>query len=425
MSTEARRPAPGLPPASGAAGAARSPVRRVGAGLLAGVLPAVVALWVASTTFPGGTLVPWHPVMVDLEVYRQAGAAALRGVDFYALPGLPFLYPPFAALLATVLSVLPSTVVQVGWVLANVAALLAVLSRFGLRTWALSLVATASIYFVEPVQQTLAFGQVGIVLVALVVVDLVPGAGEPADLVESRRRGVLTGIAAAVKLTPGLFAVYLFLAGRRRAAFVTIGSFVAAGLVAAIFLPGPSLAYWNRLAHGDTGLGHSVIYFTNQSVMGSWLRIFGLGSASTLGALTVSALVAVLGVAAAVRWHRRGDVRIAVCLGGVASLLASPVSWSHHFVWVVPLAVCLWSTPGLSAVLRCVGFVFVGWVVAAPYKRLPNGADVELTYTWGQNLLDSVTLLLGLTLLLVGLAVAVRRQSPTSDADGLQTERPR
>lgn len=409
MSTATRRVAPTDGPRL-TASAPRSRGARVGGAVLVALLPALVALWVATTTFSGGTLVPWHPVMVDLGVYREAGRAALSGADFYALPGLPFLYPPFAALLATLLAVLPATVVQVGWVLANVAALLALLARFGLRGWALSLVATAAVYFVEPVQQTLAFGQVGIVLVALVVIDLVPSTTDPVGT-DRRRTGVLTGIAAAIKLTPGLFAVYLFFAGRRRAAMVTIGSFLGAGALATVFLSRASLAYWSRLAHGDTGLGHSVIYSTNQSVMGSWLRVFGLGS--SLGALAVSGLVAVVGVVAAVLWHRRGEVRLAVCLGGVASLLASPVSWSHHFVWVVPLAVCLWTANRLPAVLRCLGFVFVGWVVAAPFKRLPNGADVELTYTWGQNLLDSVTLLLGVALLLVGLIAAARRPTAT------------
>ena len=83
------------------------------------VLPIVVGLWVAATTFVGGTFIPWRPHMVDLDVYRSAGATLLEGGDFYTLPGpLPFLYPPFAALLAVPLTVLPSAAVEISWTVA-------------------------------------------------------------------------------------------------------------------------------------------------------------------------------------------------------------------------------------------------------------------------------------------------------------------
>ena len=133
------------------------------------LLPVLVGLYVAATTFGGGRFVPWRPIMVDLDVYRRAGAVLLQGGDFYTLPGsLQFLYPPFAAVLAVPLALLPTTLVQVGWTVVGVLALLAVLHRFGLRGWVLSLVGTATVWFVEPVTETLAFGQLGIFLVALV-----------------------------------------------------------------------------------------------------------------------------------------------------------------------------------------------------------------------------------------------------------------
>ena len=73
----------------------------------ASVAPVLVAVYVGATTFLGGTSVPWRPLMVDLDVYRLAGRV-LEGGDLYNLPGrLPFLYPPFAALLAVPLAVLP------------------------------------------------------------------------------------------------------------------------------------------------------------------------------------------------------------------------------------------------------------------------------------------------------------------------------
>ena len=106
-------------------------------------------------------------------------------------------------------------------------------------------------------------------------------------------------------------------------------------------VPRASLEFWTRLAGGDTGLGGSIIYYTNQSVMADVVRIFGLGSGPAIVGLALSAIVALAGVWAATLWHRLGEVRFAVALCGVAGLLASPVSWLHHFVWVVPLAVCL------------------------------------------------------------------------------------
>ena len=382
-------------------------------------LPVLVALWVAATAF-GGTLLPWRPVMVDLEVYRQAARVLMAGGDFYALPGqLQFLYPPIAAVLSVPLALLPTAVVQIGWTVASTLALLAVLHRFGLTGWVLSLLGSACVVFAAPVRQTLGFGQLGVFLVALVVLDLVPG---PRVL---RRRllpeGVWTALAAAIKLTPAIFVVYL-LAVRRTRAFVTA---VVAGLVltlaAAVVVPRASLDFWGRLAHGDTGLGHSIIYFTNQSVMADVVRILRLGPGSSQLGLVLSGAVAVLGVVAAVVWHRRGDVGLAVNLCGVASLLASPVSWLHHFVWVVPLALSLvlgLFRRGAEAVplptwFRVLGLVFVGWVVVEPFRRLPNGADVELLWSAGQNLLASVTAVLGIVLLVA--AVVVGHRLPRTD----------
>ncbi|MDF2748733.1 MAG: putative glycosyltransferase, partial [Propionibacteriaceae bacterium] len=138
-----------------------------GRGLAVCLLPIIVGLWMAATTFVGGTLIPWRAHMVDLDVYRRAGATLLEGGDFYALPGpLPFLYPPFAALLAVPLTLLPSAAVEIAWTVAGVLAVLAVLHRFGLSGWRLSLLGAACAYFVDPMSETLAFGQPGIFLMA-------------------------------------------------------------------------------------------------------------------------------------------------------------------------------------------------------------------------------------------------------------------
>ena len=319
-------------------------------------------------------------------MYRRAGAALLSGGDIYHLPNsLPFLYPPFAALIAVPLSILPAVVVEIGWTVANVLALLMIMRRLGVHGWALSVLATAVIWFVEPVNQTLAYGQVGVFLVALVVVDLIPGG----DGRRGRLTGALTGIAAAIKLTPGLF--FLVLAAGRRwgAAIGVLVSFLVMTLVTAAVVPGVSLGYWTRLAHGDTGLGHSIIYTTNQSVLGAWLRWFGLGRLATFSGLAACGLVALLGVAAAVVWLRHGEPAMGVTLGrggdvaGLPGLLVPPLRLDRA---ARSAAV---RQPGGARVPR--GRLRSSVVAAAPFKILPRGGDIELTYRWTQNLLASIT----------------------------------
>jgi len=372
--------------------------------------PVLVALYVGATTFDGGTFLPWQPIMVDLGVYRQAGSVLLAGGDFYDLPGpLQFLYPPFAAVLAVPLALLPTTVVQVGWTAAGALALVAVLHRFGLKGWVLSAASTAVVYVVEPVIQTLAFGQLGIFLVALIVLDLVPG-----PRVFSRRllpEGVLTAVATAIKLTPAIFVVYLLLVRKFRAFWTAVITGIVVTLITFAIVPAASWEFWTRLTHGDTGLGHSIIYYTNQSVMADIVRIFGLGQAAAIVGLVLSAAVAVAGVWAAMLWHRLGDIRLAVNLCGVAGLLASPVSWLHHFVWVVPLAMSLIERRPigprrLPTWYLALGWFFVAWVTVAPFTELPNGADVELQWTWSQHVLASVAAVAGLFLLASAIVIA-------------------
>lgn len=388
---------------------------RIGRGVAICLLPVLMALWVGATSFPGGTALPWRPVMVDLDVYRLAGRVLLDGGNFYQLPGpLPFLYPPFAALLAVPLAVLPAALVQISWTIAGALMIVALLHRWGQTGWRLSLWSTAVVFAVVPVSQTLAFGQLGIVLVALVALDLAPGP----RVLRGRRllpEGVLTGVAAVLKLTPMIFVLYLLAVRRWRAALTATITAGALTVLAAIILPRQSLDFWGRLARGDTGLGHSLIYYTNQSVYADFVRVFTLAPTGVVLGLLASAAVVALGVWAAAVWHRAGEVRFAVVLCGVASLLASPVSWLHHFVWVVPLAFSLVELvarrpPVLPTWLIVLGWGLVGWVIVSPFRRLPNGGDLELTWTAGQHLLASVTAILGVALLLAAALVGRRRE---------------
>jgi alpha-1,2-mannosyltransferase len=385
-------------------------------------LPVLAALY--ATSFPDGIFDPWDPIMIDLDVYRRAGSVLLAGGDFYNLPGqLQFLYPPLAAVLAVPLALLPTAVIQIGWTAAGAMALVAILHRFGLTGWMLSLSGAAVVYLVQPIVQTLALGQLGIFLVALVVLDLAPG-----PRVFPRRllpEGLMTAIAAAIKLTPAIFVVYLLAVRKFRAFWVAVVTGVVVTLASAAIVPAASYEFWTRLAHGDTGLGHSIIYLTNQSVMANVVRIFGVGPMPAAVALVLSAVVAGAGVWAAVLWHRLGDIRLAISLCGVAGLLVSPVSWLHHFVWIVPLAMSLVERRpngprGLPTWFLALSWLFVGWVVVAPFMRLPNGEDVELQWTWSQHLVASMTTFLGL-LLLAG-AIIIARQFHSDDLHSADPE---
>jgi alpha-1,2-mannosyltransferase len=117
-----------------------------------------------------------------------------------------------------------------------------------------------------------------------------------------------------------------------------------------------------------------------------------------------------------VLWHRLGDVRLAISLCGMAGLLVSPVSWLHHFVWIVPLAMSLVERRSvgprsLPTWFLALSWGFVGWVAVAPFMKLPSGEDVELQWSWSQHLVASMTTLLGLMLLAGAIIIARQRRS--------------
>ncbi|MCA0305952.1 MAG: glycosyltransferase 87 family protein [Actinobacteria bacterium] len=367
------------------------------------LVPVLAALYVAGVQIPGSTLVPWQPNMMDLGVYQRVGRIVLDGGDIFDPQGqLPWIYPAFAALLTVPFAVVPFTVAAVVWLVLCTAALAAVLYRLGLSGWRLSLLTTAVILLVQPVRDTLGFGQLAIFLVAAAVLDSMPGR----RLLRRRilPEGWLVGAATAVKLTPAVVAAYNFFAGRRRPGLVAFSSFVVATAIGFVFLPAASMQYWLKLASGDSGLNSGIVFASNQSVLGVWNRLTG---APSRGGIILSALVVVLGLAAAVLMHRAGQVALALCLAGFTSLLASPISWSHHYVWVVPLAVVLWQARDLPAYLRLPGLGYAAWVAVAPFMWLPSGDNVELTYAPWQQVVDNIGVVAGVLLLAGSLATAL------------------
>ncbi|MDO5681420.1 MAG: glycosyltransferase family 87 protein [Propionibacteriaceae bacterium] len=386
-----------------------SAVKRVALMVLYAIPPLFAALYAGATEIADGQFTPWRPVMIDLDVYVRTAELVLRGEDFYNVEAwLPWLYTPFAALLAIPFAFMGTIGAQLFWLVVNGLMVMAIVYRLGFKTWRLSLISVAAIWLIEPMRVTLGFGQVNLFLMALVVFDLMPG---PRVLGNRKRllpQGWLTGVAAAIKLTPALFAVYLFLAGRVKTAIVTFLSFVAATVIGFIVLPGPSVDYWGRLIGGDSGLNTGMKYYTNQSIIGSYIRFSEENPDSIpLGGLVLAALVILIGVFAAVLWHRLGHMGFAVGLAAMTALLASPISWSHHFVWILPLAVVMVTDKKLPDALRFVGLGFSLWVMYAPFMQFKDGQD-EFQYTTGQKLIDAGSVILGLIFFGVAIALALR-----------------
>ncbi|MFF8903738.1 glycosyltransferase 87 family protein [Streptomyces olivaceoviridis] len=307
-----------------------------------------------------------HVSMIDLMVYRAEGATVRAGGDLYALRAtaarLPTTYPPFAALLFTPLPLLDTALLRALATAGNLALLVAFV-RLSLKLVGHARVETvwwvaAPAVWCEPVWTTVRYGQINLLLAVLVLWDLTRRPAGGSD----RWTGVGLGLAAAVKLTPALFPVFLLATGlvarlrgghgepwlrhARGAAVV----FAGATLLAAAVLPYDSWRFWTQTLFRASRVGHAEDT-ANQALRGVLARL--LHTPEPGGALWTAcvAVVAVLGLAVAVRAELRGQRAWAVCVCAVTALLVSPVSWTHHWVWCVPLVLLLWTRGRRAAAL--------------------------------------------------------------------------
>ncbi|MGW4893399.1 glycosyltransferase 87 family protein, partial [Kitasatospora sp. NPDC004240] len=287
--------------------------------------------------------------MVDMIVYRAEGAAVADGGDLYGLRvtewNLPATYPPFAAMLFVPTTWFGIGFLRVAITLGNIGllGLLAHLSfklvgwpRRELRPVGVLLIAGLGVWL-EPVFTTLRYGQINLALACLILWDLTRPDGR-------RSKGVAIGIAAGIKLTPGLFAVYLLITGRIRAAFVAGFTFLATFLLGALVLPDATWGFWTKYLYDSSRVGKTEIV-DNQSVRGAVARLLHTPEPGLL-ATAAGALVAVGGLAVAAwaansaRWLPRSEAW-GVCCAAVTAVLISPISWTHHWVWCVPVLVLL------------------------------------------------------------------------------------
>lgn len=281
---------------------------------------------------------------VDFDVYRMGGAHVFAS-DLYAVrlghSNLPFAYPPFAALLFWPVAHLPVRVGQIGWSLLNVCALLALVAvciralRPDVsmrRSLSLSFVLFVPVMLLRPDLDTLLIGQINIFIVLMVVTDLTCVIRLRSRTVP---RGVLVGMAAAVKLTPLIFIPFLVLTRQFRAALTAAGTFVVCTLGTFVLAPHTSWHYW-RTEIFDSGRSGNLLYVSDQNLRSALQRMIGTPAPrSLLDALTI--VLAGAGLVLAAWAYRTSSPMLGIVLCAAIGLIISPVSWSHHYVWIVPV----------------------------------------------------------------------------------------
>jgi hypothetical protein len=306
----------------------------------------------------------------DLSIYLWGGRAVTEGTRLYLVQARAnwFTYPPFAAALFVPLAGLPSMLVGLAWELATVAAFawacVLSLRLAGFRPSKVVLVAVVGAgLLLEPVYHTLYLGQVNVFLLALVLTDIWRVArGKPA--------GVGIGLAAAIKLTPAIFIVLLLLARRTKDALIAAGTFAACGVLGYFADPSASRMYWTRLFYDTSRV--RVTYISNQSLDAAAARI--LGGVSHVGSwyLAVEVVAGALGLAVAATLAKRSDWLGAAAATGTTGLLVSPVSWTHHWVWIMPALIVLLRGGTASRVAAVCGYLLF---VLAPMWWTPRPGD--------------------------------------------------
>lgn len=361
-------------------------------------------LTVAALAWAAWRLLGRTPYRIDIDVYRMGGQAWLDGRPLYADGAifhtqggldLPFTYPPLAAVVFAPFALLPLQGASVAITLTTLILLLVstviLLTRLDVwpttritgepawarRCWlAAALVAPAVIYL-EPIRSNFDFGQINVVLMTLVIADCVP-----------RRtpwpRGLLLGVAIALKLTPAVFLLYFLLRRDTRALLVTAASAAVATLAGFALAWRDSWEYWTKTVSDTDRIGGATLN-TNQNIAGTLARL-GLDDDMRFVLWTV-ACFAVLGLTvwAVHRALRAGQPVLALVCVAMFGLAVSPVSWSHHWVWVMPT---LLVTAVLAQRLRHVGLAVVSvaglaLMVWTPITLLPEHQETAASL-WRQ-----------------------------------------
>lgn len=301
------------------------------------------------------TALKWR-IPVDLLVYIRAGAYVHDGKALYTdsfVKDLPFTYPPISGTLFAQLSQLSRDWIIGVWQIGSIIALLIVVLlvlrersiRLSLPTIIIAVLLTAGSIALEPVHGTFFFGQINILLLLLVSLDLLP------------RRfnfgGVGTGLAAALKLTPAFMGLVFLIQKRWWAAAISILTFIAAGVVGFLTVKDAE-TFWSDSIFQSSRVG----VHENpgaQSLRSLLVRIWGIdGGPIWYGLALMTVAFTALAVTVAIR---RGNKSAAMAFAGICACLISPFSWFHHWVWVVPLAIVVFVATNQFLGSRAHGFV--------------------------------------------------------------------
>lgn len=373
------------------------------------------------------------PQHFDVYVYWYALNNWFSGnslYDWYALPDYkmyPFTYPPFGAWALSPLTWFDYETAARLMIMAialQTAVIVALIGRslgwswgsaFAIAPWAAILVQQC----LEPFTQSVGFAQVNTAMMALVMIDV-------AAPDSWKGRGVASGLAAAIKLTPAI-AVLIFLLRRQwRSAITMVATSLAVTLLSWVISPGESArfffdAMWDPQRAGDA------YYTSNQNLKGFVARALPENTWSIAWAITVAlALVAAVWLclriqAAATLVAPAGDAVELAASDAVAApsavattpaapvlpenlatlltaavimtlgLLVSPITWSHHWVWglasvvaLIAVALRLKSAP-LAALALVQGALFI----MAPHWWFSHGQVNELHWNVAEQLVGS------------------------------------
>ena len=281
----------------------------------------------------------------------RPGGPAAGGGALYAPGGpLSFTYPPFAALLFAGPRGCAGRLMKIAITVASLVALpvlcgQALAACGGRRRPEIIFAVSALALQTWPVAYTLHLGEVNLILAALIGVDLLRsprGSGGSSAPDGAWWQGIGTGLAAGIKLTPLIFVVYLLLTRRIRGRGDRGGDVrrhpVGAGFA---WLPGPSRAFWlSGIFYNQKRIGDPANP-SDQSLSGAVARLADTGDPPRTWWLVAVLLAGLAGLAVAIWAHRRGYQIAGVLCCAFTGLLVSPISWTHHWVWAVPLLVWL------------------------------------------------------------------------------------
>lgn len=362
----------------------------------------------------------WPYWMEDFSVFRMGGHVVLHGGALYHATaensGLLFTYTPLAAVLFTPLTLGPASVTAVVWCAVEVLMLQATvwltLGAVGMRPTRVRTLATIVIAAVspllDPVDSDLILGQINLLLMLLVLADLLRGEGR-------RWQGVGIGVAAAIKLIPLLFIVYLALARRWRAAGTATAVFLLGTGAGYAILPSDSNEYWWHGAGFDPSRAGVPQSPFNQSLRSALARMMHTAATVNPAWAVAAVLVAAVGLSIAVKLLRSGATLEGALACALTSILVSPIAWEHHWVWAVPLLILLGAQAVSRRSLLWAGFtVVVG--VAYGLRLLtwfvPVDDTIDLHLNPGQQLAADAFALTGLVVL-AALAVMARSRQAT------------